>query len=64
MNMTAAAVYWVIVDIWVTIVGTALAFSFANRATFRTAKLLLLVMAFDGFRNVIGNTFFGLYLER
>jgi diguanylate cyclase (GGDEF)-like protein len=61
MNMTAAAVYWVIVAIWLTIVCTALAFYFANRATFRTTKLLLLVMAFDGFRNVIENTYFGLY---
>jgi diguanylate cyclase (GGDEF)-like protein len=61
MNTVAGLVYWVIVCIWFSIFCTAAAFYVANRRTFGTTKLLLVVLGLDALRNVVENIYFGLY---
>jgi hypothetical protein len=51
-------IYWVIVALWLTILGTIIFFYVRNPHTFGTTRLLLAV---DAFRNILENIYFGLY---
>jgi diguanylate cyclase (GGDEF)-like protein len=61
MNLAAALVYWAIVALWLTVLGTVVLLYVRNPHTFGTTRLLLAVLAIDTFRNIFENTYFGLY---
>jgi diguanylate cyclase (GGDEF)-like protein len=61
MSLAAALIYWVIVVLWLTVLGTILVFYIRNPRVFGTTRLLLAVVAIDTLRNVIENVYFGLY---
>jgi signal transduction histidine kinase len=61
MPLAAALIYWVIVFLWLTVLGTLLVFYIRNRSVFGTTRLLLTVLAIDTTRNIIENTYFGIY---
>ena len=60
MQLLAALIYWVIVVLWLGVLGTVLFYYIRNPQIFGTARLLLLVVALDTCRNIIENTYFGL----
>jgi diguanylate cyclase (GGDEF)-like protein len=61
MSLFAALIYWVIVVLWLTVLGTVIFFYIRNPQTFGTTRLLLAVLAIDTFRNIFENVYFGLY---
>lgn len=61
MNIVAALVYWVIVSVWLLVLGTIAWFYAHNPRAFGTTRLLLAVLAIDATRNVFENIYFGLY---
>ena len=61
MKLTAALIYWVIVVLWRVVLGTVVAFYIRNPRVFGTTRLLLAVVAIDTLRNIIENTYFGLF---
>jgi diguanylate cyclase (GGDEF)-like protein len=61
MNLAAALIYWVIVAIWLTVLGTLAMFYLRNSSVFGTTRLLLAVLALDTARNLFENIYFGLY---
>jgi len=61
MTLAAALIYWVIVALWLTVLGTIAVFYIRNPSVFGTARLLLAVVAIDTLRNIIENLYFGLY---
>ncbi len=61
MSLAAALIYWVIIAIWLSVLG-AIGISFArNRRVFGATRLLLAVLVIDTLRNVAENVYFGLY---
>jgi diguanylate cyclase (GGDEF)-like protein len=61
MHMAAALIYWVIVALWLTVLGTLIVFYVRNPRVFGTTRLLLAVVAIDTLRNIIENLYFGVY---
>jgi diguanylate cyclase (GGDEF)-like protein len=61
MQLAAALIYWVIIAIWLTDLGTIAVFYMRNQRAFGTTRMLLAVIAIDTLRNVIENVYFGLY---
>jgi hypothetical protein len=61
VTLIAAMTYWVIVAIWLTVLGTLILFYIRNPRTFGTTRLLLAVLCIDTFRNIFENIYFGLY---
>jgi hypothetical protein len=61
MNAAAAIVYWVVVAVWLTVLGTIVFFYVRNPQAFGTTRLLLAVLSVDTFRNVFENVYFGIY---
>ena len=61
MTLAAALIYWVILALWITVLGAVLYFYARNPRIFGMARLLLLVIAIDTIRNIIENTYFGLF---
>lgn len=61
MSLAAALVYWVIIFIWLAVLVTVSVAYFRNARTFGNARLLLIVVAIDTFRNIIENLYFGFY---
>ncbi|MET0537179.1 MAG: GGDEF domain-containing protein [Xanthobacteraceae bacterium] len=61
MSLAAALIYWVIVVLWLTVLGTILVFYIRNPRVFGTTRLLLAVVAIDTLRNIVENIYFGLY---
>jgi signal transduction histidine kinase len=61
MNAAAAMVYWVVVAVWLTVLGTIAFFYVRNPQAFGTTRLLLAVLSVDTFRNVFENVYFGIY---
>jgi diguanylate cyclase (GGDEF)-like protein len=61
MNMLTAAVYWVIVAMWLTVIITLCTFYLTNPRIFGTTRLLLAVLGIDATRNIIENVYFGLF---
>jgi len=63
MAIAAALIYWVIVAIWLSVLGTVIWFYAANPRIFGTTRLLLGVVAIDTTRNIVENVYFGLYFD-
>ena len=61
MHLAAALVYWVIVAIWLGVLLTVVYYYSRNPRIFGTTRLLLLVIALDTCRNIIENTYFGIF---
>ena len=61
MSLAAALIYWVIVALWLTILGTIVFFYVRNPHAFGATRLLLAVLAVDAIRNILENIYFGLY---
>jgi diguanylate cyclase (GGDEF)-like protein len=61
MQMFAALIYWVIVALWLTVLGTVVFFYIRNPKAFGTTRLLLAVLAIDTARNIFENSYFGVY---
>jgi diguanylate cyclase (GGDEF)-like protein len=61
MSSAAILIYWPIVGIWLTVIGTILYFYWHNPEAFGTTRLLLAVLAIDTLRNIVENIYFGLY---
>ena len=61
MSLVAALIYWVIVALWLTVLGTVIFFYVRNPHAFGTTRLLLAVLTIDTFRNIFENVYFGLY---
>jgi diguanylate cyclase (GGDEF)-like protein len=61
MSLAAALIYWVIVTLWLTILGTIVFFYVRNPHAFGTTRLLLAVLAIDTLRNIFENIYFGFY---
>jgi diguanylate cyclase (GGDEF)-like protein len=61
MNLAAAAIYWLIVSIWLIVLGTISIFYIRNPNAFGTTRLLLAVLCIDTMRNIVENVYFGLY---
>jgi diguanylate cyclase (GGDEF)-like protein len=61
MKLVAVLIYWAIVAIWLSVLGTVVFFYLRNQRAFGTTRLLLAVLAIDTLRNVAENTYFGLY---
>jgi diguanylate cyclase (GGDEF)-like protein len=59
--MFAALIYWVIVALWLTVLGTVVFFYIRNPKAFGTTRLLLAVLAIDTARNIFENSYFGVY---
>jgi diguanylate cyclase (GGDEF)-like protein len=61
MGLLTALIYWVIVAIWLAVLGTVTVFYFRNQRAFGTTRLLLAVLGLDTLRNIIENSYFGAY---
>jgi diguanylate cyclase (GGDEF)-like protein/PAS domain S-box-containing protein len=61
MQLFAALTYWVIVALWLAVLGTVCIAYLRNPRTFGATRLLLAVLAIDTSRNIIENLYFGLY---
>jgi diguanylate cyclase (GGDEF)-like protein len=61
MSFLAATVYWLIVPLWMTILATTVFWYMRDPKAFGTTRLLLWVLAIDAVRNVVENTYFGLF---
>jgi diguanylate cyclase (GGDEF)-like protein len=61
MNLAAALMYWVVVLVWLSVLGTVFAFYLRSPRIFGATRLFLAIVAVDTSRNVIENTYFGLY---
>jgi diguanylate cyclase (GGDEF)-like protein len=61
MQLFAALIYWVIVSLWLTVLGTIIFFYIRNPKAFGTTRLLLAVLAIDTTRNILENSYFGVY---
>jgi diguanylate cyclase (GGDEF)-like protein/PAS domain S-box-containing protein len=61
LHLIAALIYWVIVALWLGILGAVVTAYVRNPKTFGATRLLLIVVAVDTSRNVIENLYFGLY---
>ena len=61
MQLLAALIYWVIVSVWLVVLGTITFFYIRNPKAFGTTRLLLTVLAIDTTRNILENTYFGFY---
>jgi diguanylate cyclase (GGDEF)-like protein/PAS domain S-box-containing protein len=61
MSLAAALIYWAIVAVWLAVLCAVGIAYLRNPRTFGTARLLLIVVAIDTFRNIVENLYFGLY---
>jgi diguanylate cyclase (GGDEF)-like protein len=61
MQLFAALIYWIIVSLWLTVLGTVIIFFIRNPKAYGTTRLLLAVVAIDTVRNIFENTYFGVY---
>ena len=61
MQLFAALIYWAIVALWLTVLGTVIYFYIRNPKAFGTTRLLLAVLAIDTTRNILENSYFGVY---
>ena len=61
MHLIAALIYWVIVALWLVVLGVVLYYYCRNPKIFGTTRLLLFVIALDTCRNILENTYFGLF---
>src|ERR1700690_556489 len=61
MNLAEPAIFWLIVSIWLIVLGTISIFYIRNPNGFGTTRLLLAVLCIDTIRNIVENVYFGLY---
>ncbi len=61
--IAAALIYWIIVAIWLAVLGAVGWYYARNPRTFGTTRLLLGVVAIDTARNIVENIYFGLYFD-
>lgn len=61
MRLAAALIYWVIVALWLAVLVTVIYNYVRNPKVFGTTRMLLAVVAIDTCRNLIENTYFGLF---
>jgi diguanylate cyclase (GGDEF)-like protein len=61
MRIAAAAIYWVIVPIWLAIICTVGIFYRRHSRSFAAIRLLLAIIGIDAARNLAENLYFGLY---
>ncbi|MBX9774448.1 MAG: PAS domain S-box protein [Xanthobacteraceae bacterium] len=61
MNLAAALIYWVIVALWLAVLGIVALTYVRNPRTFGPMRFLLAVVAIDTTRNIVENLYFGLY---
>jgi diguanylate cyclase (GGDEF)-like protein len=61
VKLATALTYWVIVALWMMVLGTLVTLYLRNRQGFGTTRLLLAVVAIDTLRNVSENVYFGLF---
>jgi diguanylate cyclase (GGDEF)-like protein len=61
MSFLAATIYWLIVPLWMTILTTIVFWYMRDPKAFGTTRLLLWVLAIDAVRNIVENTYFGLF---
>jgi diguanylate cyclase (GGDEF)-like protein len=61
MYLAVTLIYWVIVALWLGVLGTVLIYYSRNPTIFGTTRLLLFVVALDTCRNIVENIYFGLF---
>ena len=61
MQLVTALIYWVLVALWLVVLGTVAYQYVRNPRIYGTARLLLIVIAIDTIRNIAENAYFGLY---
>jgi diguanylate cyclase (GGDEF)-like protein len=61
MQLGAALIYWVIVALWLGVLVAVLVYYSRNPKIFGATRLLLFVVALDTCRNIVENTYFGLF---
>lgn len=61
MNEIAALIYWVIVGLWIAVLGVVVVALTRGHKKLGAMRLLLSVVIIDATRNVIENVYFGLY---
>jgi diguanylate cyclase (GGDEF)-like protein len=61
MHLVATLIYWVIVALWLGVLGAVLIYYRRNPQIFGTTRLLLFVVALDTCRNIVENIYFGLF---
>lgn len=61
MNIAAALVYWVIVAVWLGVLGAICVAYLRNPTVFGASRLLGAVLALEIARNLVENTYFGFY---
>ncbi len=61
MQLVATLIYWVVVALWLGVLATVIVYYVRNPRIFGTTRLLLFVIALDTCRNIIENSYFGLF---
>jgi diguanylate cyclase (GGDEF)-like protein len=61
MPLVTSSIYWVVVTIWSIVLATIVVLYLRNSRSFGTTRLLLIVVGLDTFRNIVENTYFGLF---
>ena len=61
MTEIAALIYWVIVGLWIAVLGVVVVALTRGHKKLGAMRLLLSVVIIDATRNVIENVYFGLY---
>src|SRR2546421_1682548 len=61
MTLAAALIYWVIIALWLAVLGTVCGAYVRDPRAFGAMRLLLAVLAIDTLRNIIENLYFGVY---
>jgi diguanylate cyclase (GGDEF)-like protein/PAS domain S-box-containing protein len=61
MKFVAAAIYWVIVSLWLAVLASIVISYVRNPSKFRAARALLIIVTIDTLRNLLENGYFGLY---
>jgi diguanylate cyclase (GGDEF)-like protein len=61
MKLVAASIYWVIVALWLAVLGTVVVNYLRNPRMFGTTRMLLLVIGIDTCRNIVENIYFGVF---
>jgi diguanylate cyclase (GGDEF)-like protein len=61
IKLAAALIYWVIVALWLAVLGTVIVNYVRNPRLFGTTRMLLAVVGIDTCRNIVENVYFGLF---
>jgi diguanylate cyclase (GGDEF)-like protein len=61
MRLFATLVYWAVVALWLGVLATVIVYYIRNPRIFGTTRLLLFVVGLDTCRNIIENSYFGLF---